>query len=171
MALVPAGRQADSLYVAGVFDQARAAYMRLLDSDLASEAPMELRYKIGMCFLRQAAYSQARAWMEKVVALPEEAFWHEQAALALLDLDWQQKRQQAFIQEKEGMQPVIAADEDDSPFDIVPDEPKGKTRRRGRAAHIQDLEETAPDKEAAPQKTEPEAPPQEEPAESGAART
>lgn len=82
-------RRGDALYGAGLFENARDFYARVLESGATDDAEtMELRYKIGMCFLHGGALTSARGWIEKVVDLREEKFWAQQARLALLELSW-----------------------------------------------------------------------------------
>lgn len=86
LSLVPRTRQGDSLFNAGLFEEARRIYERQLLAGASALESMELRYKIGVCFLRQQAFSQAQGWLEKVVGLPESGFWLRQARLALLEI-------------------------------------------------------------------------------------
>lgn len=82
-------RQGDALYNAGLPEKAVEFYLRFLESGPADDViVMELRYKIAMCCLQQKAFSNAQAWIDKVVALKEEPFWAEQARLSLLELSW-----------------------------------------------------------------------------------
>lgn len=82
-------KQGDALYNAGLYANAMDFYTRLLKSGSASDVEtMELRYKIGMCALRQNSYATAQSWIDKVVGLREEKFWSEQAGLALLEIAW-----------------------------------------------------------------------------------
>lgn len=85
-ALLPAVRQADSLFNNGVFDQAKNAYQRLLASATDPIAIAELHYKIGMCSLRCQLFSDARNWFGKITALGNEEFWARQAKLAELEV-------------------------------------------------------------------------------------
>lgn len=90
-------RQGDALYNAGLPEKAMDFYLRLLKSGSCSDAEtMELRYKIGMCALRQKSFSNAQNWIDKVVALREEKFWAEQAQAALLELYWKKGDLESF---------------------------------------------------------------------------
>lgn len=90
--LVKSVRQGDSLYNAGFFSSAREFYTRLLTSGISTADVMELRYKIGQCFLREGHNFQARSWLEKVLAVPGTGFWADLGALSVLEMDLQEDR-------------------------------------------------------------------------------
>lgn len=94
---VPVSRQGDTLFHAGLYDQARDLYARYLGHGLPDEETMELRYKTGMCELRLENYARARAWMEKVTDLPHTRFWWEEACLACLEMDHLQAEFEPFV--------------------------------------------------------------------------
>lgn len=96
--LVKSVRQGDLLYNGGFFSSARDFYMRLLGSKNSTADTMELRYKIGQCFHREGHYLQARAWMEKVIEIPETALWKDNALSALLEMDLLGDRLESFEQ-------------------------------------------------------------------------
>ncbi len=90
-------RQGDSLYNAGLIENAREFYTRYLESGSASDAEtMELRFKIGICCLQQKAFTPAQMWIDKVVALQGDRFWSTQARLALIELCWKTSNLQAL---------------------------------------------------------------------------
>ncbi len=80
-------RQGDALYNAKAYDAAREFYCRLFEVQANSEDTQELHYKIGMCLFSQNAFSQARSWLERAVAMRADGFWTDQANLVLLHLD------------------------------------------------------------------------------------
>lgn len=94
---VPASRQGDMLFNAGLFDQARDFYTRRLQAGPAFGNIMELRFKIGMCFLRQGSFSHARSWMDKVVDSGGDDFWAQQAAIVNLESDWREENFETFL--------------------------------------------------------------------------
>lgn len=93
---VPMVRQGDSLFNAGLYDQARDFYLRHLRAVGASDDEAEFRYKIGMCHLGQGSYSQARQWFDRVVPIAENNFWSDQANGARLEADWREKNWGGF---------------------------------------------------------------------------
>jgi len=80
-------RQGDSLFNAGLYENARDFYVRCLRAESSPDDVLELRYKIGMCSLRHEAFSQARLWFDKVVGPDGDNFWELRAKLALLEID------------------------------------------------------------------------------------
>jgi len=96
--LVPAARPGDSLFNGGLIEQAREFYLRRLELGPAPDDLMQLRYKIGMCYLREQAYSQARGWFDKVVSEPDD-FWAQQAAISNMELAWRQGQTSDFMAE------------------------------------------------------------------------
>ncbi len=82
-------RQGDVLYNSGMAEKAMEFYMRYLQAgSITDQETMELRYKIGMCYLKTGACLQAKAWMDKVVALQENKFWAQHARLSQLEIYW-----------------------------------------------------------------------------------
>lgn len=82
-------RQGDALYNSGLPNKAMEFFLRYLQAGSATDPEiMELRYKIAMCCLRNGAFTQARAWLDKVVFLQSDRFWADQARLALAELHW-----------------------------------------------------------------------------------
>lgn len=94
--LVRPVRQGDTLYAAGLFDSARDFYGRILDSHASFGDTQELYYKIGRCHVATESFGQARAWLEKVVSLPENDFWSQQARLQKLYIDLVEHREDAM---------------------------------------------------------------------------
>ncbi len=85
--LVRAIRQGDLLFNSGFFDRALDFYLRHLQSaDVSFVDTVELRYKIAQCFFRQGDRFQAKAWLGKVVVLPETDYWAQQAELVQLEI-------------------------------------------------------------------------------------
>ncbi len=89
-------RQGDALYVAGLFDAARDFYGRILDSQVSFGDTQELYYKIGRCHVATGSLGQSRAWLDKVVSLPENDFWAQQARLQKLYIDLLEQRESAI---------------------------------------------------------------------------
>lgn len=87
----------DSLYSAGVHEKARQFYMRRLQATQSATETLELRCKIGMCYLAGAAFSPARQWLDKVVPSEASPFWSRQARLAGLTVAWREGRHEAFM--------------------------------------------------------------------------
>lgn len=98
LSLIRNVRSGDSLYNAGFTAAARDYYMRLLTSKISTIDSMELRYKIGQCFLAEANWVQARSWLEKVISLPETGFWAQQASLGLLEVSLAEERNDGLPQ-------------------------------------------------------------------------
>ncbi len=99
LSLVSPVREGDSLYNAGIYDGARDFYMRHLASGLSIIDTMELRCKIGVCFLRESMFSQAREWLDKVVFTKGSAFWFDRARLTRAEINWAQGRLPSFLQD------------------------------------------------------------------------
>lgn len=96
-------RQGDLLYNTGMVEKALGFYLRYLQAGpLSDEETMELRYKIGMCYLRSGFFSQARAWLDKVVSLRDNKFWAQQAQLSQLELYWRAGDEQNLLEHTRG---------------------------------------------------------------------
>ncbi|MBN1670624.1 MAG: helix-turn-helix domain-containing protein [Kiritimatiellae bacterium] len=96
-------RLGDGSFNSGLFGKARDFYVRLLQGGVSPENMMELRHKIGMCYVREGHWAQARAWLEKVVPVPGNDFWAQQAKLGMLETDWRQGDLAAFEQHARGL--------------------------------------------------------------------
>ncbi len=82
----PTIRQGDAFYALSLFSKAREFFTRYLETGPAGpEEAMELRYKIGMCFLREGEPEQARRWLEMVVPAAKEDFWWLRSQLGRLE--------------------------------------------------------------------------------------
>lgn len=86
-ALTRSIRQGDALYNAKAYEAAREFFCRLLETQTSKENAQELHYKIGMCLFFQSAFSQARSWLERAIAMGDDGFWREQSELNLMRLD------------------------------------------------------------------------------------
>ncbi|MBN1675363.1 MAG: helix-turn-helix transcriptional regulator [Kiritimatiellae bacterium] len=95
--LVHAVSVGDSLYNAGLHEKAREFYTRRMQATDSAAEMVELRYKIGMCYLAQDAFSPARQWLDKVGPQQESPFWSQQAELAKLAADWRMGKHEAFM--------------------------------------------------------------------------
>lgn len=80
-------RQGDALYNAGLFGPAKEFYLRHLRVNLPPEEEMELRFKIGMCLLRQNHPGLCRDWMHSSMPLAKDPFWRRESDLVLLQLE------------------------------------------------------------------------------------
>ncbi len=101
-------RQGDALYNAGSFKEAHEFYMRRLESPGGAANAIELRYKIGLCILKQGNYSQARPWFEKVVTLPEKDLWAQYAKMALLEADLLDGRIEELLHDVKSLYGIVA---------------------------------------------------------------
>lgn len=89
-------RQGDALYNAEDYIAARSFYQRLLETDVSFEESVELYYKIGMCFLSQDSFAQARSWLHRASALAAKTVWSQRAQVWLVYLDWLENREGAM---------------------------------------------------------------------------
>ena len=96
--LVPAVRPGDLLFNSGLTEQAREFYMRRLELGPAPGDLMQLRCKIGLCYLREQAYSQAQGWFDKVVGEPDD-LWAQQATISNMEIAWRRDRLADFMAE------------------------------------------------------------------------
>jgi AraC-like DNA-binding protein/tetratricopeptide (TPR) repeat protein len=90
--VVPSIRQGDILFNAGLLDQAKDFYLRHLLPNLPAEEEMELRFKIGMCFLRQRQLDDCRSWMQSIRLLAKDGFWRREIDFVLLVVEAQADR-------------------------------------------------------------------------------
>lgn len=100
---VAALSRGDTLYTLGQYDKALDFYQRLHQSGDLSVNTSELFCKIGMCFLRQKSYSQARAHFGKLISLQLTDFWAQQAQLGVLETDWVQSNWDEFKKRVESL--------------------------------------------------------------------
>lgn len=101
--MVPAVRQSDALYRSALYDHALNGYLRLLESANNPRDIVELEYKIGMCYLKKQTFSQAAAWLSKVVVLPENEFWLRFSRHSLLELGRLQRDQSLFLEKAKSL--------------------------------------------------------------------
>jgi len=94
---VPAVRQGDWQFNAGVFDRARESYTGLLEACPPTSEAMELCYKIGACWLREELANQSKAWFGKVAGLTGDDFWKQQATLGALEAEIASGDPEAFL--------------------------------------------------------------------------
>jgi AraC-like DNA-binding protein/tetratricopeptide (TPR) repeat protein len=84
--VVPAVRQGDALFNAGLFTQAMAFYSQHLRKDTPPEEEAELRFKIGMCLYRQGHAGPCRDWIGGMLpAAPPR--WRRECTLLLLAME------------------------------------------------------------------------------------
>ena len=79
-------KQGDSLYNATLYAKAADFYLRCLEASSSEEEIAELRYKIGMCNMKQEMLSQSRGWFEKVLTGPAGGFWRRYAQIGELEI-------------------------------------------------------------------------------------
>jgi len=91
-------RQGDSLYNAGLFEQAFQFYSRLLQSEITRGNESELRYKIGMCLLGLGNCIEAKTWMDDVPLLSQTDLWTQYSQIALLEIEWREDRHESFCE-------------------------------------------------------------------------
>jgi AraC-like DNA-binding protein/tetratricopeptide (TPR) repeat protein len=94
--VVPAVRQGDALFNAGLYQQAKDFYVRHLLPNIRPEEELELRFKIGMCLLRQEEFDYCRSWVEATLPLARDPFWQRECTLLLVSLEASANRFAAF---------------------------------------------------------------------------
>lgn len=119
LAVVSAVRQGDTLFNTGLFIQAKEFYQRHLQANLSPADEMELRFKIGMCLLRQHHFDHCRDWMHSILPLAKDPFWRRECDLVLLQLDADTHAFNVFLRHvrnsfrdpslRDGIRPIIAA--------------------------------------------------------------
>lgn len=94
--VAPAIRQGDAFFNAGMYQQARDFYVRHLLPNIADDAEMELRFKIGVCMLQQNEFDHCRGWIEAALPLAKSPFWKQECTLLLVRLEADAHRIDAF---------------------------------------------------------------------------
>lgn len=92
-------KQGDNLFNMGLFDRAADFYLRYLKTGVSQEETMETRYKIGCCYLRQGILFQAREWFDKVLPIPSDDFWAENARLTVFEIKCQTEQPEILFSE------------------------------------------------------------------------
>ncbi|MCX7592011.1 MAG: helix-turn-helix transcriptional regulator [Kiritimatiellae bacterium] len=116
--VVPAVRQGDALFNSGLFEQARIFYERYRTSNLPPEDEIEVRYKIGMCLLRQGRLDSCRDTMLTLLQQTNDPFWRRECELVILRIAAEAGDAQSFLRHarrlmravdlRDGMRPILA---------------------------------------------------------------
>ena len=115
--LVPAIRQGDAFYNAGLFAQAREFYVRHLRPSLPREDGIELRFKIALCWCREGQADLCREWVQTIESLSENSYWRRECDLLLLRIEAEAGHLDAFARHvrrsfsdpllRDGIRPIV----------------------------------------------------------------